>query len=374
MAELNVLVVGGGIAGMTSAIALRRLGVAVDIIDLDPEWRVYGAGITITRPTMRAFRDIGLLDELLEVGCPGDGIRICRKDGTAIDWVQDPEIPGDPLPGSGGVMRPELHRILSRHVVESGASVRLGLTVDRFEQDADGIDVRFSDGSAGRYDLMIGADGVYSKVRGLLFPNAEQPQYTGQSIWRLHAPRPAGIDRRHFFLGGDVKIGLCPVSATHLYMFLLETTPIRPIIPDEELYRELGRMMEGYGGAIAELREGLRPDSIIVVRPLEAFLLPPPWHRGRALLIGDAAHPTTPQLASGAGIAVEDSIVLAQELTRAQGDVPATLDAFMRRRWDRCRLVVENSIQIGRLEQRGAAIGEQTRLVAESLAALAAPL
>jgi 2-polyprenyl-6-methoxyphenol hydroxylase-like FAD-dependent oxidoreductase len=92
------------------------------------------------------------------------------------------------------------------------------------------------------------------------------------------------------------------------------------------------------------------------------------------LLIGDAAHPTTPQLASGAGIAVEDAIVLTHELERTGWQVEPALEAFMKRRWDRCRLVVENSVEIGRREQAGRPIKEQTELVEQSLAKLAEPI
>lgn len=369
----RVLIVGGGIAGMSAAIVLRRLGWDVELIDLDPQWRVYGAGITITRPTMRAFRALGILDELLAVGFAGDGIAICALDGSQIGKVEDPQISGEPLPGSGGVMRPELHRILSRHVLEGGTKVRLGATVDALEETGKEVRARFSDGTHGGYDLVIGADGVLSRVRSLILPDAPKPEYTGQTVWRLFTPRPPEIARRHFFLGGKAKLGVTPVSSTHLYLFLLENTPPRRILPQEELYLTLRDLLAEYGGPIAEMRESLGPRSSIVVRPLEAFLLPPPWHTGRTVLIGDAAHPTTPQLASGAGMAVEDALVLGEELERS-ASVPTALESFMNRRWERCRLVVENSIEIGRREQAGRPPAEQTILVEDSLAKLAEPL
>lgn len=371
---LSCLIVGGGIGGMASAIVLRRLGIAVDLIDIDPEWRVYGAGITITRPTLRAFRDLGVLDEIVAEGFAGDGIQVCEPDGTPLRLLPDPEMAGPPVPGSGGIMRPVLHRILAGHVRQSGASIRLGITIEAIDQDDAGATVRFSDGSSACYDFVIGADGIYSRTRALLFPDAPKPIYTGQTIWRLFAPRPADIVRRHFFLGGKVKVGLSPVSQTHLYMFLLENTPRRPIMPDASLHLVLRQLMEGYGGPIAALRARLSEDSPIVVRPLEAFLMPPPWYKGRVLLIGDACHPTTPQLASGAGLAVEDALVLGEAMAQNAFDVTAAFPAFMARRWSRCALVVENSMEIGRREQAGAPAAEQTILVQQSLAKLAEPI
>ena len=371
---MRALVVGGGIAGMSCAITLRGLGVEVDLIDLDPEWRVYGAGITITRPSWRAFDRIGVLEQLLQTGFAGDGIQVCAADGTPMHRVEDPILDEGSAPGSGGIMRPDLHRVLSRQVLELGVNVSLGVTVDALDQTGSAVTARFSDGRSASYDLVLGADGLFSRVRKLILPDAPAPEYTGQTVWRLFAERPEAVDRRHFFLGGRHKIGLSPVSKTHLYMFLLETTPRREIVPDHELHRHLARMLDGYGGPVAELREGLCESSPIVVRPLEAFLLPPPWHVGRVLLVGDAAHPTTPHLASGAGMAVEDAVVLADELAASDGDIAAALDSYTARRWLRCSTVVENSLEIGRREQAGRPPGEQTDLISQTLAVLARPL
>ena len=156
-------------------------------------------------------------------------------------------------------------------------------------------------------------------------------------------------------------------------MFLLETTPKRGILSENELVTELCRLMEIYGGILSDIRNSLGPASQIVLRPLEGFLLPRPWEKGRCILIGDAAHPTTPQLASGAGLAVEDALVLAAELAKSS-TLEEALAGFMSRRYERCRLVVENSLEIGRREQMRAPIDAQTNLVEHSLQALAQPI
>lgn len=369
----RALIVGGGIGGMSTAISLRKQGIEVDLIDLDPQWRVYGAGITITGATLRAFKALGILDAVMDQAYTGEGIQICDVNGHPLHTVPTPVAAGSDTPGCGGIMRPILHKILSALTLELGTKVRLGLTVDAIDSDAQGVSVKFSNGESARYDLLVGADGVFSRVRTLLFPHAPRPQYTGQCVWRIVAPRPASIERRHFFLGGPAKVGLTPVSSTEMYMFYLETTPRRAPLPESELPRELHRLLEGYGGILSELREGLGPRSQVVLRPLEGFLLPRPWQKGRAILIGDAAHPTTPQLASGAGLAVEDGLVLAEEIARA-GDVETAFGRFMERRYERCRLVVENSLEIGRLEQQCAPPEVQTRIVKESLEVLAQPV
>lgn len=154
----RALIVGGGIAGMSTAITLRKIGMAVDLIDLDPQWRVYGAGISITGPTLRAFGALGILDAVRREGFTGDGIQVCDAQGAPSHVVPTPIVADDDVPGSGGIMRPVLHRILSEKTLASGAQVRLGLTVDRLGSDADGITASLSDGTSGRYDLVVGAD------------------------------------------------------------------------------------------------------------------------------------------------------------------------------------------------------------------------
>lgn len=366
----NALVVGGGIAGMATAIMLRRGGVAVDLIDIDPEWRVYGAGITITGPTLRAFKALGILERVIAEAHTADGVQVCGVSGETLTLIPTPAPAGADVPGSGGIMRPTLHKILADEVRALSTTVRLGLTIDAIAHEDDGEGILFSDGAYGRYDLVVGADGLFSKVRTLVFPDAPGPQFTGQACWRLMTKRLAGIDRRHYFLGGPVKAGFTPVSASEMYMFVLENVRENNWVDPELFHLRLRDLIAPFGGAVAEIRAGLNADSLIVYRPLEATLLPAPWYAGRTIVIGDAAHGTTPQLASGAGMAVEDGLVLADELIRAS-TVDDGLAAFMRRRYDRCRLVVENSIQLGRYEVEGAPVEAQTELVARSLDLLA---
>lgn len=369
----RALIVGGGIGGMSMAITLRKLGIAVELIDLDPQWRVYGAGITITGATLRAFKSLGILEAVMAKAYTGEGIQVCDVNGKPLHLVPTPPAVDSDTPGCGGIMRPVLHKILSEKTLALGANVRLGLTVYDIDSHSDGVRVRLSDGSEERYDMLVGADGVNSRVRALLFPDAPKPQYTGQCVWRIVAPRPASITRRHFFLGGPGKVGITPVSNEQMYLFYLETTEKRAPMPDILLPRELRRLLNGYGGILAELRESLSIDSQVVLRPLEGFLLPRPWQKGNAILIGDAAHPTTPQLASGAGLAVEDALVLGEEIAR-HDTVEHAFANFMERRYERCRLVVENSLEIGRREQARAPAEVQTGIVEQSLQLLAQPI
>ncbi|MFB7513124.1 FAD-dependent monooxygenase [Streptomyces sp. NPDC056144] len=371
-APRRVLIVGAGIAGMSAAITLARCGADVDLIDIQPDFTVVGAGLTITGPTLRALGQLGVYEEVAARGYTGDGIRVCAVDGTHIRDIPTPMPPGSPVRGSGGIGRPVLYKILSRRVLAAGVTPRFGLSVEDLVQDTAGVTVTFSDRTQGRYDLVVGADGISSRTRRQIFPHAPSPQYTGQSVWRMFVPRPPGVDRRHYFLGGPVKVGWTPVSATQMYMFVVERTPRRIRTPGE-LPAALAELLAPYGGHVAAFRDAIGEDTEIAYRPLESFDLPGPWYRGRVILVGDAAHPTTPQLASGAGLAVEDALVLAAELAH-HDTVPAAFKAYAARHEQRCRFVVDSSIEIGRLEQIQAPPAAQTAVVEAALARLVQPI
>ena len=369
----RVLIVGGGIGGMAAAIALLKQSVAVDIIDVDPEWKVYGAGITITGPTLRAFRDLGLLDAIAEHGFLSVGARMHLFNGTQLAEVQ--ELPVEPgLPSAGGIMRPRLHQIMSDLVRRLGADVRLGLTADSLDQDATGVDVTFSDGERRRYDLVVGADGIYSKTRGMLFEEPVEPVYTGQMSWRVVSPRPPELNMSMFYFGHENIAGTVPCSHSEVYSFILNPEPNPRRVPDAEKADLLKGLLADFGGDMARIRDGITAESSIVQRPFDYALQPLPWHKGRVVLIGDAVHATTAHLASGAGIAVEDALVLAQELERADGDVVAALRAYEARRFERCKFVVESSVGICRAQlahapaqEIGARMGEAMHRLAEAI-------
>lgn len=367
----NALVVGGGIGGMTAAIALRRAGVAVDLIDADPEWRVYGAGISVTGLSLRAFGDLGILDEVRRRGYVGAGMRGKNVRG---DVMFEPPVPPDPAPiqQGGGILRPVLHDILATKVREAGVSVRLGVKLEAFAQDADGVDVTFSDGITGRYDLVVGADGIQSTLRAKLFPDIAGPRFTGQGCWRVVAKRPPEVDRTEMYFGGPVKIGINPISQDEMYMFILEHVPDNPWFSDDQLVPRVRALMEPFGGAVPAVRESITHPAQVNYRPLEWLLLPDPWYEGRIVLIGDAAHATTPHMASGAGLAAEDGLTLAEEVAR-HDDVAAALRAFMDRRFERARLVVENSVRIGEIEMAGGDSAQASQMLGSTMAQLHAP-
>ncbi len=369
----NALIIGGGFSGMSAAIQLRKIGVEVDLAEIDPGWRSYGAGITVGGPALRAFGTIGVLEEMAKQGALTDGCDIFTADGHCIAQLPTPRCAGPGVPGSGGIMRPVLAKILAAATRASGTNVRLGSTFTEIEQDEDQVHVGFSDGRRGSYGLVIGADGLNSATRKALFPDAPEPRYTGQGVWRAVAPR-ANVERAGMALGKHTKAGFNPVSDREMYIFVTEDRPTNSRVPDDQLLPQLQALLEEFTfPVIRRVAEGLGPDSLICYRPLEGLLMPRPWYRGRIVLIGDAVHATTPHLASGAGIGVEDAVVLAEEAV-AHSSVAEVLGAFQERRWERCRMVVENSARLGEIEASGGDPQEHSRIMRESMMALAAPI
>jgi 2-polyprenyl-6-methoxyphenol hydroxylase-like FAD-dependent oxidoreductase len=373
--KLKVLVVGGGFSGMSAAIQLRKQGVAVDLVEIDSGWRSYGAGISLGGATIRAFKTLGIEKQFLEHGSGTDGISLCAPPGMEVAQLPTPRLAGPDLPGGGAIMRPALAKILADATRAAQVNVRLGCTFTSLQQDADGVDVTFTDGQRQRYDLVIGADGLYSKLRETIFPNAPKPKFTGQCVWRMVLPRPPEINRPTMWMGmPKIKVGVNPVSKTEMYLFVTEDRPNNDRLDPATFPAILAGLLVRFPApAVQGIKAQIHDKSEIVYRPLEGLLLPKPWYQGRVVLIGDAVHATTPHLASGACIGIEDAIVLADELAKADS-VTAALEAFQNRRWERCRMVVENSLRLGELEVSGGDKEEQQRIMQTSLMALGAPI
>lgn len=371
MQNLEVLVVGGGIGGLTAAIALRRKGHRVTLIEKDPAWSVYGVGIIQQANVVRAMDQLGVLDAFLGAASGFDAVEIFIPDGACVARVPSPSLVKG-RPANVGISRKALQGILADEVTLLGVDVRLGVTVNQLNDDGRTVDVRFSDGRSEGFDLVVGADGVYSQIRQTIFPHEPSPEFTGQSVWRYNFSRPAGMDALQVY-NGPTGVGLVPISDTQMYMFVTTPEPGNPFYPREGMAAAMRGKLKGVAPAIRELAEQIVDDDEVVYRPLETILVRGPWNDGRIVLLGDAVHATTPHLGQGAGMAIEDSLVLAEELTAAD-DVEAALIGFRGRRFERCRYIVESSLAIchGQLG-RGPAIDNQ-KATAEMFAVVSQPI
>ena len=375
LAAQRILIIGGGFSGMAAAIDLRRRGAQVDLVEIDAQWRNYGAGISLGPATLRALRQLGVLEAFLRDGWAADGVRLCLPHGPQVAELPTPRLAGPDVPGGGAILRPVLASILAQATRAAGADVRLGCTFTALHQDATGVEVDFSDGQRRRYDLVIGADGLYSKVRAALFADAPTPRYSGQAVWRAVLPRPPEIETATMWLGPRIKPGVNPVSREEMYLFVTEPRPLNEHVDPATFVSHLRGLLADFSAPVLQsIRAQLGEHSRIIFRPLEGLLLPRPWSQGRVVLIGDAVHATTPHLASGACIGIEDALVLADELDGQDRTVAAALAAFEERRWERCRMVVENSSRLGQIEVEGGDKEEHARIMRQSHAALAEPI
>lgn len=346
MDAARILIIGGGIGGLTSAIALRARGFDVDVVERDPNWGVYGVGILQQSNVVRAMNDLGVLEDYLGAGFGFDHVDVYAPGGQHVAQVPSPRLVAE-FPANVGISRPALHKVLGDRTIADGAVVKLGLTVATLIDDGGGVDIVLSDGTAKRYDLVIGADGLYSATRAMIFPDTPAPAFTGQGVWRYNLPRPDDLVSLRTYQS-DVGVGLVPLSNDIMYMFV--TTP-----EDGSRYSRDGlaaamrAKLTGSAPAIAALGDAIVDDDQVVYRPLETLFIRGPWHKGRVVLLGDAVHATTPHLGQGAGMAIEDSIVLAEELARA-ANPPEAFANFQARRFDRCEFIVKTSLALCRAQ------------------------
>ncbi|MEV6810309.1 FAD-dependent oxidoreductase [Streptomyces sp. NPDC051132] len=350
----TVLVIGGGAAGNAVTVFLRRAGLAVDLIEAKEDWNATaGSGITLQGNALRVLRELGVWDRVQEAGFGFGSVGITAPDGTVLHVARDLRTGGDDLPATVGMQRPRLQQILIEAVRASGASVRLGTTAEILDQDADGVSVRFSDGAEGHYDLVIAADGLGSATRAAI-GITDKPEPTGMAIWRVAAPRPAGVTRTDLAYGGPAYIaGYCPTSETTLYAYVVEANRDRAGIPPESYADEMRRLTRHYGGFWPEITAHITDPAQVNYTWFDRLLVEGSWHRGRVVLVGDAAHCCPPTLAQGAALSLEDAWVLAQMLTGSDAWDDALLQAYHDRRITRVRPVVEASVQIGQWQLEG---------------------
>ena len=344
----NVLVVGGGAAGAATAILLAEGGVSVDLIDIKPDAGALGSGITLQGNALRVLRRLGVADEVLAHGYAFDtlGLRAPDPHGSVIAVLDDVRTGGSDLPATVGMYRPELARILLDRAAAAGAKVRFGTTYTALAQDADGVDVTFADASTGRYDLVVGADGIRSWTRRMLGINLET-RGTGMGIWRAFTARPASVTRTDLYYGGPSYIaGYCPTGDDSLYAYLVEDAQDRSALSPQECLAVMRMLSQAYHGPWDDIRETLTEASSVNYTWFESHVLPAPWHRGRVVLIGDAAHACPPTLAQGAAQAFDDAAVLADLLLAAGSLTDEMWQAFTDRRFKRAATIVDASLQL----------------------------
>jgi 2-polyprenyl-6-methoxyphenol hydroxylase-like FAD-dependent oxidoreductase len=338
MAEAGrILIVGGGIAGLSLAIALRRTGAAAELVERSPAWPAEGAGIALHASAVRALRalGLGLAIETASAPLPRWGFFDCHGGPLCETDLADLWREVGPCLG---ITRIRLQEILL--AAAAGVPCRLGVALTGLTQDGGRVSVTFADGSAGDYDLVVGADGINSAVRRLAVSPAP-PQYADTMSWRSVTPaRPPGTDHLMIFTGEGCFLRPGPGRrGEHL----------RVRRPGRGALRRSARRPPGTApAAVQGLRRpvpahlaALQHDSQIHFGPIEWVELRR-WHAGRVVLIGDAAHATPPHMGEGGAMAIEDAIILAELLNDAD-TVQDSLDRYQTRRRPRVEWVQQQS-------------------------------
>lgn len=366
----NALIVGGGIAGLSAAIVLSRQGIACDLVEITASGEPIGAAITITGPAIAALAAMGILESCRELG------HVNPLSQDRFDAMGQPiELAGDrPPPSAIGMYRPVLAELLRAQARQHNVRLRYGTSVKSLTQQTDAVVATLSDGSVGKYDLVVGADGIRSAVRGLLFGAHLQPVHAGQTSVRWMAEGSPIVGPSMMYRAPTVYVLSYSLPRQNLtYVATVSDLDPGAHIDDSQAREVLRQQLACFSAPyIVELAKRLRPDSKVIVRPFEWLLVPDPWFQGRVLLIGDAAHATTAHLAAGGGMAMEDAVVLAECLA-TNLSVAASLQAFMRRRFGRVRLVVESGVAIIGLEHDGTSPHDIEAFRLDVLRQLAAP-
>ena len=369
----RVLVVGGGITGGVLSLALAQRGVDVVLVDLRGELGGVGHGITLQGNALKAFKAVGIWERLAEKGFAFDKLRLRTVDGHVMAEIPAPPMGGSDLPPTMGAVRGDIADILADEVVKAGVDVRLGTTVTAIEDHGDSVTAKLSDGSTETVDLVVGADGIRSKVRGMIGIE-DQPHQVGMGIWRTVAKRPAEMDCSELYYGGPkYKAGYTPISDDLCYAFLLEENLDRSFVgegPNGALLKEHG---QGYGGIWGQVRDSLADDAVVNYAWIEAICVESPWYRGRSIIIGDAAHACPPLIAQGAAMCAEDAVILAEMVTSGEA-LDDVLPKFMELRFPRVKMVLDNSLQLAEWEIHPDTPGaDPGRIMGQTLQALVEP-
>jgi 2-polyprenyl-6-methoxyphenol hydroxylase-like FAD-dependent oxidoreductase len=344
----RVAVVGGGVGGLCAAAALGRAGFEVAVYEQAEELREVGAGLTIWPNAVRVLRRLGLADELIRRGSKLRRATLRTSSGRILAESRPEkleQLTGEP---TVAVHRADLHDLLLSALPEG--AVNLGAKFVSFEEDEGGVTIRFGDGREERADMAIGADGINSAVRRQLFPDAEL-RYSGYAAWRgvVEAGEEVDEGSTSESLGRGSRFGIVPIGRGRVYWFATANIQAGAAQSPRDRKQFLLNRFAGWRRPVEQLIDATPAESVLRgdiydIEPMRS------WRRGRVVLLGDAAHPTTPNMGQGACMAMESAFTLARRLSSAD-DWETALSLYERERMPRTAWVIRQSRAAGRVGQ-----------------------
>jgi naringenin degradation protein FdeE len=351
--------------------------VRVTVVERAEQWA--GAAIAYYHRAVYALDELGILGQILERGnatapdAPSWWSGIYNAHGEQMGFRSPVLSEGWTLPSAVSLYRPILCEIMTKAATEQEAELLIGHTYRSVRPREDRVEVELTTGASRSFDLLVAADGVNSQIRAGFFGEVGEPNYIGSMAFRMmfkHAPEfwRTGL---HVAKGTTISTNMLP--GRHFYLALPHKMQCRHV--DQEEAREIVRAeLAKYRPSemFDSIAEHLTDDVHIIVAPYEWIYVPPPWHRGRIVLLGDAVHATAPTIGSAGGMAIEDGVVLAQELAKTD-DVDAALHAYAGRRGERARLVVEASETLMKTHQERRPAEEEAEIRLAALQELIEP-
>ncbi len=333
---MKALVIGAGIGGLATALALRKVGCEVEVYEKAAQLRPLGAGLTLWSNGMRALREVGREEAAVRAGCPIRTTSTVNWRGRVLNRT-----PIEELSRRAGAPSICIHRGELQAVLLEGQTVHCGAELTGLQQDASGVTATFADGRTARGDFLVGADGLHSRVRGDL-----PYRYAGYTSWRMIVHGLAHPDDEGLLiLGPGSELGLMAVGQGRHYLFATRPAPAGERVQDHlALLRQRFRK---YAEPVPSVLALAREEDVIHT---DIFDRPPAsvWGQGRVTMLGDSIHPTTPNLGQGACQALESAIWLAYSLKTTER-VEDALRTYERARRARTALVTNQSWSTGKV-------------------------
>lgn len=347
--KLPIAIIGAGIGGLSTAIALRKLGLRPIVFEAAPEIKALGAGLSLAANAIQALERIGIAGKVIPAGKQLDTFSILDQHGRPITVADTRALSARYGVNNFAIHRADLHRVL---LAEMGdIEIVTGKKALSATQDDKGVTIHFQDGTQHETGVLLVADGIHSALRQQLIPGTT-PRYAGYTCWRAVIQDPGlGIKGSSETWGSAGRVGVVPLINDQIYWFLCINAPQRDPAMQAMTPGDLAERFRDFHAPIPQVLQATRPEQliwsdIIDLEPIRQYAF------GRILLLGDAAHATTPNMGQGACQAIEDAAVLLDLFEKTSEQSPADLfRTFEQRRLKRTHMIVNRSWSLGKMAQ-----------------------